>query len=218
MNRDANRHVAHAMNRRLLLAGAASLVPVLAGAGPARAQRMADKILSEPGPLPERAFGAKDARVTVVEYASLTCHHCRDFHTKTWPAVKARYVDTGKVRFVLREFPLDRMALGGFMLARCSGDDKWYQTIDTLYRNDDAWAHAANPLEGLRALMLNAGMSNERFEACLADKALQENVIAVSRDGSIAGVTSTPTFFINGTKYQGFMTIEQFAAIVDPLL
>lgn len=208
------------MNRRTLVTHAASVIALLVGfdSGPATAQRMSDKILNETGPLPERVFGSSSAKVTVVEYASLTCHHCRDFHTKTWPAVKAKYVDTGKVRFIVREFPLDQVALGGFMLARCAGDSKWYETVDTLYRNDDAWAHAPNPLEGLRKLMLNAGMSNESFEACLKDKTLQENITTVSRNGSLAGVTSTPTFFINGTKHQGFMTIEQFGSIVDPLL
>lgn len=208
------------MNRRRLLVRIASAVPLLTGlsAGSATAQRVSDKILNETGPLPERVFGSPGAKVTVVEYASLTCHHCRDFHTKTWPAVKAKYVDTGKVRFIFREFPLDQVALGGFMLARCAGDGKWYETVDTLYRNDDAWAHAPNPLEGLRSLMLKAGMSNERFEACLKDKTLQDNITTVSRNGSVAGVTSTPTFFVNGKKHQGFMTVEQFGAIVDPLL
>ncbi|MFK8252297.1 DsbA family protein [Ancylobacter terrae] len=203
------------MNRRSLLALAALALPLLPQR--AGAQRMADKILAEPGPLPERVFGSPDARVTVIEYASLTCHHCRDFHVKTWPAVKARYVDTGKVRFILREFPLDRVAMAGFMLSRCSGD-KWYEVIDTLYRNDDAWAHAPNPLEGLRGVVLGTGMTSQQFEACLADPKLQEDIITIARNGSVAGVSATPSFFVNGQKHQGFMTIEQFAAIVDPLL
>lgn len=207
------------MNRRSLIAHAVLSVPLLSAivTTPAQAQRMADKILTEPGPLPEKVFGSADAKVTVIEYASLTCHHCRDFHTKTWPAVKEKYVESGKVRFILREFPLDQLALAGFMLARCSGD-KWYDTVDMLYRSDDAWAHAQNPLEGLRALMRQTGMSNERFEACLSDDKLQNDIVTISRNGSTAGVTSTPTFFINGKKFQGFMTLEQFAAIVDPLL
>lgn len=207
------------MNRRSLIAHAVLSVPLLSAivTTPAQAQRMADKILTEPGPLPEKVFGSADAKVTVIEYASLTCHHCRDFHTKTWPAVKEKYVESGKVRFILREFPLDQLALAGFMLARCSGD-KWYDTVDMLYRSDDAWAHAQNPLEGLRALMRQTGMSNERFEACLSDDKLQNDIVTISRNGSTADVTSTPTFFINGKKFQGFMTLEQFAAIVDPLL
>lgn len=204
--------------RQFALLGAVSAVSLLGMGGAASAQRMSDKILGEPGPLPEIVFGPADAKVTVVEYASLTCHHCRDFHIKTWPQVKARYVDTGKVRFILREFPLDQLALAGFALARCAGEGNWYPTADLLYRNDDAWAHAQSPLDGLRALMLKNGMSKERFDSCLGDQALQEKILTVSRNGSVAGVNSTPTFFVNGKKYQGFMTIEQFAAIVDPLL
>ncbi|MGA0560846.1 DsbA family protein [Ancylobacter sp. VNQ12] len=206
------------MRRRdVLLAGAAA-AGLLAGVSGASAQRMADKILGEPGPLPERVFGSPDAKVTVIEYASLTCHHCRDFHVKTWPAIKAKYVDTGRVRFILREFPLDQMALGGFMLARCAGEERWYDVVDTLYRKDDAWAHAPNPLEGLRGLLTPAYLSAEKFEACLSDSALQEKVLTVSRNGTVAGVAATPTFFINGKPYSGFMTVEQFSRLIDPLL
>lgn len=208
------------MNRRALILRSALGGLALSGALPSAlsAQRMSDKILSEAGPLPERVFGSPDAKVTVIEYASLTCHHCRDFHLKNWPAVKAKYVDTGKVRFILREFPLDQVALGGAMLARCAKDDNWYAVVDTLFRQDSDWAHAANPLEGLRGLMTKSLMTNAQFEACLADQALQDKITTVARGGTIAGVTSTPTFFINGKKYQGNMTPEAFGEIVDPLL
>ena len=174
--------------------------------------------LAEPGPLTEQSFGRSDAPVTVIEYASLTCHHCRDFHVKNWPEIKARYVDTGKVRFIMREFPLDALAAGGFMLARCSGDSKWYAVVDLLFRADDKWAHAADPVEGLRSIMRQTGMSNDAFESCLKDQKLLDQIKAVADRGTAAGVDATPTFFINGRKESGALTLEQFGKLVDPLL
>lgn len=174
--------------------------------------------ISQPGELTEQSFGDPNAPVTVIEYASLTCHHCRDFHTKTWPAIREKYVNTGKVRFILREFPLDNLALGGFMLARCAGDMRWYSIVDLLYREDDRWVHTDNPLEALRGMMKQTGMLNDRFEACLRDDALMNKINAVRDRGKAAGVTATPTFFINGQKHSGFMTVEDFSALIDPLL
>jgi protein-disulfide isomerase len=105
--------------------------------------------LVQPGPLPEKVFGDSNAPVTVIEYASLTCHHCQNFHKNTWPSLKAKYVDTGKVRFIMREFPLDPLAMAGFMLARCAGEDKWYPVVDLLYQTGEGWAHSGNPVDAL---------------------------------------------------------------------
>ncbi|OYW84347.1 MAG: hypothetical protein B7Z22_10830 [Hyphomonas sp. 32-62-5] len=106
----------------------------------------------------------------------------------------------------------------GAMLARCAKDDNWYEVVDTLYGQDGEWAHATSPLEGLRGLLTKSLMSNAQFEACLSDQALQDKITSVARGGTIAGVTSTPTFFINGKKYQGYMTTEIFGQILDNLL
>ncbi len=182
------------------------------------AEPEAEGALMQPGPLPEKAFGASDAPVTVIEYASLTCHHCKNFHVGSWPTIKERYVDTGKVRFILREFPLDPLATAGFMLARCSGDMKWYAVVDTLFRKDDDWAHAADPVEGLFSVMRQTGMGREAFEACLSDQKLLDAIGEIADRGKAAGVDATPTFFINGRKQSGVLTPEEFAAIVDPLI
>lgn len=174
--------------------------------------------LLAPGPLPEVSFGAPDAPVTVIEYASLTCPHCRTFHVETWPAVKEKYVDTGKVRFIMREFPFDPRASGGFMLARCAGDDKWYPVVDLLYRSQDSWARVPDGTAALKLLMGMTGMSGEQVDACLGDQALLDKVTAVMEAGKSYGVDSTPTFFFNGRKEVGALTIERFSAIVDPLI
>jgi protein-disulfide isomerase len=205
------------IRRRTLLfsAAAAGLFPV----SPARADAALAARLSEPGPLPERVFGSAEARVTVIEYASLTCHHCINFHINTWPAFKAKYVDTGRVRFIIREFPLDPLALAGFMLARCSGEERWYPVVDMLYRSKESWGHARNPAEALLQAMSQTGMSKEQFDGCLANRPLYEQLQAISeRASKDFRVNSTPTFFVNGQRHVGALTLEQFDKILEPLL
>lgn len=205
------------MNRRHMLAytsavAVGALLPMGAVA------QTTDQLLADPGPLPEKSFGAEDAPVTVIEYASMTCGHCRNFHVNVWPQIKEKYVDTGQVRFVMREFPLDPRATAAFMLARCSGDDKWYGTIDLLYRTQEDWARASGGAQAMKSVMGMTGMDEASFEACLADDELNASVTAVADRARELGVDSTPTFFINGTKYAGVIPLEQFSAIVDPLI
>lgn len=205
------------MKRRSFIAAslvAAATFPLMSG----RAASATPEELLKPGPLPEISFGSADAPVTVIEYASLTCPHCRTFHVTAWPTVKEKYVDTGKVRFIMREFPFDPRASGGFMLARCAGPDKWYPVVDLLYRSQDAWARVPDGVAALKSLMGMTGMTGEQVEACLSDQALLEKVTSVTEAGKAYGVDSTPTFFINGEKTAGALTVEQFSAIVDPLI
>ena len=185
---------------------------------PAWAQAADAAKLLEPGPLPEKVFGSETAPVTVIEYASLTCHHCMNFHKNTWPAFKAKYVDTGRVRFIMREFPLDPLAAAGFMLARCAGEEKWYPVVDMLYRTQEGWAHADKPLEGLTQAMRQSGMSSEGVAACLKREDLYQSVRQVSERGKQFGVNSTPTFFVNGEKHVGALSIDEFDKILTPLL
>jgi protein-disulfide isomerase len=174
--------------------------------------------LMEPGPLPEKALGKEDAPVTIVEYASMTCPHCAHFHETTLPELKKKYIDTGKVRLVFREFPFDPRAEAGFMLARCSNDN-YFAMVDVLFKQQQSWATVDDAKEALLQISKLAGFSQESFEACLTDQKLLENVRAVRERGSKDfGVDSTPTFFINGNKYPGAMTIEQVSAIIDDML
>ena len=172
--------------------------------------------LMQPGPLPEKVFGDTKAPITVIEYASMTCHHCLDFHTKTWPGLKAGYVDAGKVRFIFREFPFDVAGLAAAMVARCAGDEKWYAMIDLLFRAQESWSRAANPAEGLVQTVAQAGMSREQLDTCLQDKTLADAIVAVrDRATKEFGVRSTPTFFINGVKHRGALTLPQLDAIFE---
>ena len=202
------------LDRRTALAAVASMTL----STPLMAQQASVMKLMEPGPLPEKSFGPADAKVTVIEYASVTCHHCMNFHTETWPKLKEKYVDTGKIRFIMREFPLDTLATAGFMLARCAGDDRWYPMLDLLYRSQEAWAHAKNPADELVNVVKQAGMTKDGFEACLGDQKLLEGINKTRTRGSELGVNSTPTFFINGQKHAGALTVEQFDKILESLL
>ncbi|MBN9445442.1 MAG: DsbA family protein [Bosea sp.] len=203
------------LDRRLIVQ---TIALGLAGSLSATAFAQGPSGLLEAGPLPEKSFGAADAPVTVIEYASLTCHHCMNFHTRTWPDLKAKYVDTGKVRFIIREFPLDPLAMAGFMLARCAGEEKWYAVVDMFYRTQEGWAHSDKPLDGLTQAMRQAGMGKDGVEACLKREDLYLGIRQVSERGKSFGVDSTPTFFVDGEKHAGALTLAQFDAILAPLL
>ena len=175
--------------------------------------------LLEPGALPDEVQGSEDAPVTIVEYASMTCSHCAHFHETTWPTLKKDYVDTGKVRFILREFPFDPRAAAAFMLARCAPNGKYYPMVDVLFDKQNDWAFVKNAREPLENIAKLAGFTQESFEACLTNQKLLDDINAVrERGASEFGVDATPTFFINGKKYSGAMSVEQMSAIIDPLL
>ena len=170
------------------------------------------------GPLPDVWQGSKDAPVTIIEYASMTCSHCAHFHETTYPTLKSKYIDTGKVRFTLREFPFDPVAVAGFMVARCAGE-KREAMIGLLFSQQKNWAFSDKPLQGLTALVKQTGMSQEKFDACLQDKALYANVNQVFEKASKQfRVDSTPTFFINGKKVSGALSPEEMDKQLEPLL
>ena len=175
--------------------------------------------LLEPGPLGDFAIGSKDAPVTIVEYASMTCSHCATFHVQTYPALKTRYVDTGKVRYILREFPLDPLAAGAFMLARCAGEAKYFDVIDALFKGQKTWAFAQNPIPPLFAVVRQHGFNEQSFEKCLSDQKMLDSIDEVRRRGAEKfGVNSTPTFFINGKVLRGALTIDQIEREIQPFL
>ncbi len=213
-------------DRRRFLEGAAALGLTAAGlAGfSASAQAQAnssfpiDVMLAE-GALPDIWEGSKDAPISMVEYASMTCPHCAAFHAQTYPALKKQYIETGKVRFVLREFPFDPLATAGFMLARCTGPDKRAAMIDLLFAQQKNWAFSDKPFQGLSTLVRQTGMSQDTFETCLKDQALYDNVNKVRDVGAQKfGVDATPTFFINGKKVSGDTSIDELAKQFAPFL
>jgi len=184
----------------------------------APAETVSIEDLMQPGPLGEMAMGSDNAPVTIVEYASMTCPHCAHFHETTLPELKKRYIDTGKVRFIFREFPFDPVAAGAFMLARCADKDKYFPLIDTLFAQQSKWA-TQKPIEPLLAIAKQAGFTQATFEACLANQKVLEGIEWVRNRGADKfGVDSTPTFFINGTRLKGAASIEEMAKAIDPYL
>ena len=174
--------------------------------------------LMAPGPLGDQVLGSPDAPVTIVEYASMTCPHCAHFHETTYPELKKRYIDTGKVRFIFREFPLDPLAAGASMLARCADKDKFYPLIETLFQQQQQWA-VEKPIPQLMAIAKQAGMSEQTFNACLSDQKMLDAMQAEQKRATDKfGVNSTPTLFINGKKQVGGVSIEDLAKVIDPLL
>lgn len=174
--------------------------------------------LMEPGSLPDQVLGNADAPVTIVEYASMTCPHCAAFHATTLPEIKAKYIDTGKAKLILREFPFDPRAEAAFMLSRCS-NDKYYAMADVLFKQQSNWARAEDAQAALLQISKLAGFSQESFTACLTNQKLLEDIRAVrTRGADEFKVDSTPTFFINGDKYAGALTVGEMSAIIDSKL
>ncbi|MGE0501545.1 MAG: DsbA family protein [Rhizobiaceae bacterium] len=174
--------------------------------------------LLEPGALPEKQVGKDDAKVTIVEYASMTCGHCANFHKNTYPVIKEKYIDSGQARLIMREFPFDPRATAGFMLARCA-NDKYFAMVDVLFKQQETWAFSENARDALLQIAKLAGFSQESFEACLTDQKLMTDVQSVrDRGAKEFGVEATPTFFINGSKYSGALTVEEMSAIIDGML
>jgi protein-disulfide isomerase len=197
---------------------AAAETPPAAAKAPESAGSVDMAKLLEPGALPDKVLGNADAPVTIVEYASMTCPHCAHFHATTLPELKTKYIDTGKVRLIFREFPFDPRAEAGFMLARCSNDN-YFPMVDVLFRQQQNWASVENAKDALLQISKLAGFSQESFEACLTDQKLLEDVRAVQKRGADEfKVDSTPTFFINGNTYKGALTIAEMSAIIDGML
>lgn len=186
--------------------------------GRAEAQTVSADKLMAPGPLPDIVLGKADAPVTIVEYASMTCGHCAHFHATTFPVLKEKYIDTGKVKLILREFPLDIVAKAAFMVARCAGEMKYYAMVSTLFETQKNWAFGNNPAQALLAVAKQSGMTEEQFNTCLSDTKLAGQIDEQAKRGSEFGVDATPTFFINGKKVSGAMSPEDLAKEVDPLL
>ncbi len=175
--------------------------------------------LMAPGPLPEMALGQPSAPVTMVEYASMTCPHCGNFDKTSFDTLKSDYIDTGKVYYVFREFPLDDLAFAASMAARCAPADKYFPIINTLFRNQNAWAYVKDPVPALVAQLKPFDFTQASFEACLKKTDIANGINEIAQTAQKEfGVDSTPTFFVNGEKHVGEMDVAQMKAILDPLL
>ena len=198
---------------------------LLAGLSPLRlidgamAQSASD--VAKPGSLPDMALGPATSPVTVTEYASMTCGHCAHFNENVFPKIKSEYIDSGKIRFVFREFPLDIKAAAGSMLARCIAKEdagKYFAVIDMLFKQQNDWV-SKNTTETLTRIGKQAGLSQQAVEECLKDQALLDKIAADQKFASeVLKVNSTPTFFINGEMVKGATSFEEFDKKIKALL
>ena len=216
------------LSRRALLAvGAIAASAAAAASLPAVAQQkkgpseVSVAELMQAGPLPDLVLGKADAPVTIVEYASMTCGHCANFHATVLPTLKQKYIETGKVRLILREFPFDTRAAAASMLARCSGPEKAHDLIAKLFAEQENWAFVqTNPAAALFKVAQSAGFNDDSFKKCVGDeKLLQDITNSRDRANKSFGVNATPTFFINGKKLEAASDrIESFDQAIEPLL
>jgi protein-disulfide isomerase len=175
----------------------------------------------------DRVEGAANAPVTMIEYASLTCPHCAAFQRDIMPQLKKDYIDTGKLRFVFRDYPLDGAANLASMTAQCMTGEAYFAFIDLLFRQQNDWTMDSDGnnqitrediIEGLVRAGRMAGLSRERVEQCAADPMNQERIVASMTAGQEHGVQATPSFVINGTMHPGGMEYEMLKTVLDPLI
>jgi protein-disulfide isomerase len=203
---------------RPFLAIAALLALLVPASGQTRNQVDVTALMM-PGPLGDMTLGDPNAPVTVIEYASMTCPHCQRFHAETYPTLKAKYIDTGKVYFVLREFPLDPLAFAAIMTARCSGNEHFFDVVDTLFDHQEEWAFVREPVDALISFVQPYGIGPTEFDDCIANLDIFEHVdFVASRGADTFGVEGTPTFFFNGRKAVGELSVGDLDKILSPLL
>lgn len=191
-------------------------------AAQATTQKGADAVtladLLQPGDLPDNVLGPENAPITIVEYASLSCPHCASFHKDILPKLKSKYIDTGKVRYILREFPHNDQAMAASILARCVDPLKYFAFIDMLFAKQEEWAFKQDALERLKSIAKQAGFTEERFTQCLADEKLMKGIKQKIDRGEELGVRNIPSFFVNGKPLRGHITLEKLEEAMAPHL
>lgn len=165
----------------------------------------------------DHVLGDPKAPITLIEYASLTCPHCAHFSVVVLPELKKKWIDTGKVKLIYRDFPLDQTALKAAQLAECAGKDKYFGVIDMTFETQPKWATASDPIAELSKSLRIAGMGDAEVKACLANDAVANGVVADYRGGETLGVNSTPTLFINGQEFKGARSVEEMDATFSKL-
>lgn len=165
--------------------------------------------------LSEKVLGSPTAAVSMIGYSSLTCSHCADFHLVTFPALKTSYIDTGRMKFVFRDFPLNEPAIAASMVARCSGD-RFFTTLDALFSTQASWAFISDYTGGIKSVVAPLGMTSNDVDACLASTDLRNGILSMKQGGTEEhGVNATPTFVINGVKVVGALSYAEFASIIQ---
>jgi protein-disulfide isomerase len=212
------------MRRRAALSLIAACIALSGCGGAVTTDAGADKKLNVPptaelmqdGPLGERALGNPNAPVTVIEYASLTCPHCAHFQRDVFPRVKKAYIDTGKIRFIVREFPIGHTSGTAAIINRCAPANKYFSLLNAFLLRQPEWVSQEVRPDAIYAVAKSSGMTRQEFDNCLANQTIIDGLTEVKQRGRKFGVIGTPTFFANGRKAQGTITFEEFKALVEP--
>lgn len=169
--------------------------------------------------LTEKVLGNENAPITLIEYASLTCGHCATFHNEVFPKIKSDYIDTGKLKFIYRDFPLDHYALMASMIARCAGNKKFFTFLKVLFKEQPKWTAAKDPFIALGHIARIGGIGKEEFKSCVGNKAIEDGILKSRIDADREfKIKSTPTLIINGEKYDGARTFKKLKKYIDKLL
>ena len=169
--------------------------------------------------LSDRVLGKANAEVTIIEYASMTCPHCADFHNGPLQSIKKEYIDKGKVKFIYRDYPLDRLALAAAMMARCAPKERYYAIVNIIYKTQSNWRSKPNPNQALSRLGLLAGITKNTYEACISNRRIFDGIMKARSHGEKKfDLKSTPTIIINNKKVSGSLTIKNLREIIDKIL
>ena len=210
------------LTRRDVMLGSVALAAMLAAGTSVHAQASLNmtEVLGAADPaLPDLVYGVADAKVTIIEYASTTCSHCARFHNDVLPELKAKYIDTGKVRFIFRNFVLNPLDMAASMLSYCGPVERRGAFLDYLFKQQEKWAFTSTPLDSLMQAARQAGFTQESFSACLQRQDLY-GALNSTKDKAADGfkVNSTPTLIINGQVHRGALTMPELDKILQPLV
>ena len=169
--------------------------------------------------LKEKKIGTKEANIEIIEFASLTCGHCAKFHNEVFPKIKKEFIDTGKVSFIYQDFPLDKFALKASVIARCSGEKKFFSFLKVLYSKQKDWTRTEDPFRSLLKIAKLGGLKNEEIKVCVGNKSIEDGILKQRLNASKKfDIKATPTLYINGEKYDGDLTFEALKLKINTLL
>ena len=169
--------------------------------------------------LKEKKIGTEDANIEIIEFASLTCGHCAKFHNEVFPKIKKEFIDTGKVSFIYQDFPLDKFALKASVIARCSGEKKFFSFLKVLYSKQKDWTRTEDPFRSLLKIAKLGGLKNDEIKVCVGNKSIEDGILKQRLNASKKfDIKATPTLYINGEKYDGDLTFEALKLKINTLL
>ncbi len=169
--------------------------------------------------LENKSIGEQKAPVEMIEFASLTCGHCAKFHNDVFPKIKENYIDNGKIFFTYHDFPLDKFALKASVIARCSGNKKYFSFLKVLYKKQKDWTSSQDPFKSLLKIAKLGGLKNDEIKVCVGNKSIEDGILKKRLDSTKKyNIEATPTIYLNGQKYNGDLTYEALKLKLDSLI